>query len=114
MDAYKFQAELDIYNEAQAAAAKATQAYLNANPGVWYPCGFAWVKIRPARGRFVAMCKDRDIGRTDDYEGGFMIYNPSENATQWMDAKEVGCNAFIDVLKKYYPTMRAYAKTRID
>ena len=114
MDTYKYQAELDIYTEAQVAAAKAARDLITANPGTWYPCGFAWVKIKPARGRFVAMCKDRDIGRTDDYEGGFMIYNPSENSTQWMDAKEAGCRAFVDVLKKHYPEMRAYTKTRID
>jgi hypothetical protein len=114
MQPYRYQAELDVFNEAQEAAAQATQAYLDANPGVWYPCGFAWVKIRPARGRFVDMCKDRDLGRTDDFEGGFVIYNPSGNHTQWMDAKEVGARAFVEVLKKHYPTLKASVQTRMD
>lgn len=114
MHTYKYQAELDIYNEAQAAAARAAQAHLDANPNVWYPCGFAWVKIRPARGRFVEMCKDKGLGRTDDFYGGFVIYNPSGNHTQWMDAKEAGCRAFVEVLKKHYPAMRAHTQTRMD
>ena len=114
MNEYKFQAELDIFREAQEAAALAAQQMINANPGVWYPCGFAWVKIKPARGRFVEMCKDRDLGRVDTYEGGFMIYNPSENSTQWMDAKEAGARAFVEVLKKHYPTMKVYAQSRMD
>jgi len=109
-----YAAELGAYHEAQAAAAKATQDHINANPDVWYPCGFAWVKIRPARGPFVAACKENDLGRTDDFEGGFVIYNPSGNHTQWMDAKEVGARAFVEVLKKHYPTMKVSVQTRID
>ena len=114
MKPYKFQRELEIYQEAQQAAAAATSLFLAANPGQWYPCGFAWVKIRPARGRFVEMCKDQNFGRTDDFEGGFVIYNPSQNSTQWMDAKEVGARAFVEVLKRHYPELKVSAQTRID
>ena len=114
MKPYKFQRELEIFREAEAAAEKAAQAHIDANPGVWYPCGFAWVKIRPARGRFVEMCKDQDAGRTDDFEGGFVIYNPSGNPTQWMDAKEAGARAFVEVLKRHYPEMKVSVQTRID
>ena len=112
--AYAYQKELDIYCEAQLAAQAATATYLATYPDRWYPCGFAWVKIRPAQGRFVAMCKDKDLGRTDSYEGGFMIYNPSGNHTQCMDAKEAGCRAFVEVMKRHYPEMRIFTKTRID
>ncbi len=114
MNAYKYQKELDVFTEAEQAAELAAQAHLDANPGVWYPCGFAWVKIRPARGRFVEMCKQQDIGRTDDYEGGFVIYNPSHNSTQWMDAKAEGARAFVEVLKKHFPEMKASVQTRMD
>jgi hypothetical protein len=114
MTPYKYQAELDVFREAERAAIQAAQDHINANLGVWYPCGFAWVRIRPARGRFVEMCKDRDFGRTDDFEGGFVIYNPSNNPTQWMDAKEAGARAFAEVLKKHYPTMKVRVETRID
>jgi hypothetical protein len=111
---YKYQQELDIYVEAQEAAATAAQQMIDENPGTWFPCGFSWVKVKPARGRFVSMCKDKDFGRTDDYDGGFQIYNPSGNSTQWMDAKMAGCRAFVAVMKKHYPEMRIYAVERID
>ncbi len=113
MQPYRYQKELDAYNEAQAAAAKATQEYLNAGND-WYPCGFSWVRIRPARGRFVDMCKDRNLGKTDDFEGGFVIYNPSGNHTQSMYAKKAGSEAFAAVMKKHFPTMKISAQTRID
>lgn len=114
MKPYKFQEELNIYAEAVGAASFAAKKMIDDNPGVWYPCGFSWVKIRPARGRFVEMCKDMDFGRTDDYEGGFQIYNPSGNSTQWMDAKMAGSRAFVEVMKKYYPEMKISAVERID
>jgi len=111
---YKYQCEFEIYEEAQKAAADATQKHIEKNSGTWYPCGFAWVKIKPSRGRFVQMCKDKKLGNTDDYQGGFLIYNPSGNSTQWMDAKEIGAYAFCEVLKKYYPDANIYVRTRID
>lgn len=114
MTPYKYQKELDAFREAQLAAELATRRHLQENPGQWYPCGFAWVRIRPARGRFVEMCKDQNVGRTDDFEGGFVIYNPSENPTQWMDAKEVGARAFKEALLKHFPTMKISVQTRID
>lgn len=114
MTSYKYQHELDAFRDAEAAAATATEAYLNAHPNQWYPCGFAWVRIRPARGRFVEMCKDKNFGRVDSYEGGFVIYNPSHNHTQCMDAKAEGAKAFCEVIKKYFPNMKINVQTRID
>lgn len=95
-------------------AALATQAYLDAHPNQWYPCGFAWVKIKPARGPLVKALKDRGIGRLDEGYGGLMVYNPSGNHTQCMDAKEAGARAFADFLKPLYPTHKIYVQTRID
>lgn len=110
----KYAAEFKIIQEAQYAAKAAAQAMIDANPTQWYPCGFSWVKIKPARGKLVAALKHIGMGETDDYEGGFRVYNPSGNHTQWMDAKMAGSRAYVDVLKKYYPSMRAYAVERMD
>lgn len=101
-----------IYEEAQAAAAKAADAMLSANPGVWYPCGFSSVRVRPARGKFVSVMKDQGIGRSDDYLGGYVFPNPSQNLTQWMDAKVEGSKAFAAVLNKY--GINAVAESRMD
>lgn len=93
------------------AAVKATAEYIRAN-GEHYPCGFAWVNIKPARGPLIKYLKEIKFGRTDDYYGGYTIWNPSENATQCMDAKEAGARAFAEVLKKY--GVKCFARTRLD
>jgi hypothetical protein len=82
------------------AASLATAKTIKDNPDVWYPCGFAWVKIRPARGAFVNYLKEKQIGRLSDM-GGWDIWNPSNNATQWMTAKEEGARAFAKVLREH-------------
>jgi hypothetical protein len=112
MEKYKYQAEYDLYLKAQEAAQVACQKMLKQNPEQWFPCGFAWVKIRPARGSFVAMLKDKGIGRTDSYEGGYAIWNPSANSTQWMDALVAGARAFAEVLQQ--AGIKCSAQSRID
>lgn len=94
-------------------AAEATQAYLDAHPDQWYPCGFAWVNIRPARGALAKVLKDRKLASPGVY-GGLMVYNPSKNNTQCMDAKEAGARAFVDFMKPLYPTYKISVGTRID
>lgn len=101
-----------ILNEAFAAAARATQEYLDSHPGEWYPCGFSWVNIKPARGALVQLLKDRGEGYTDTYYHGYTVHNPSQNSTQCMFAKEAGSRAFADVLKPH--NIRASVCTRID
>lgn len=103
--------EREVILKAVAAAQLAAQRHIDANPGVWYPCGFAWVKIRPARGRWVNALKELRIG-DNAYDGGYMIYDPSNNVTQWMDAKEEGARAFANVLKEH--GVNATVETRID
>jgi hypothetical protein len=108
-----FDIENPIIEEALLACRQAIDAHIAANPGIWYPCGFAWVRIKPARGRFVEALKERNLGQVDDYEGGLLV-SPASGSTQWMDAKEIGCKAFVAVVKKHYPEMRIYVSTRID
>lgn len=94
-----YSVELALYKAACEAASKACAKKIADNPGVWYPCGFAWVTIKPARGRFIDMLKSLpgETGRVSD-AGGWMIWNPSGHPTQWMDAKIAGAHAFAEVL----------------
>jgi hypothetical protein len=94
-------------------AAEATQAYLDAHPDHWYPCGFAWVNIKPARGPLAKVLKERQLSSPGVY-GGLQVYNPSGNHTQCMDAKEAGARAFVDFLKPLYPAYKISVGTRID
>lgn len=89
----------------------ATEKKLDENPGQWYPCGFAWVRIRPARGALVEFFKEHDVGYTSE-EGGYVVYNPSGNTTQWMDAKMAGARDFAEHLRA--AGISAVAESRID
>ena len=113
MKQHKLQAEFDAITAAQTAAASTAKAMIDAFPTQWYPCGFAWVRIKPARGRLVEALKEKDIGHTSE-EGGYVVHNPSQNSTQWMDAKEAGARAFINELALFLITQPAsYTKYKI-
>jgi hypothetical protein len=100
-----------ILREATEAAVAATNRHLSDHPGQWYPCGFAWVTIKPARGKFISFLKDRKVGRKSE-SSGWTIWNPSQHMTQWLDAKLVGAEAFADVLRKH--GINAQADSRWD
>ena len=106
--------ELDVIHEALSAAKIATDDMVNNNPNQWYPCGFAMIRLRPARGRFVDAMKHLSLGRSDDYEGGYIFANPGKNNTQWMDAKIEGAKAFVHVVKKHFPDINIRVESRID
>lgn len=99
----------EIVNEAFAAAKHATENCIAANPDVWYPCGFAWVIIRPARGPLVTFLKKAKIGDKGVYSG-WQIWNPSGHNTQWMDAKYYGAQAFAEVLKRHGYNCTPYSR----
>ena len=108
----KYKSEKIIFEEAQRAAVAATAKWLSEHPGEWFPCGFASVKIKPARGKFVSFLKEEKIGHVDTDYGGYIIYNPSRNPTQSMYAKQAGAQAFADVLRRI--GIKAYAQAQID
>ena len=73
-------------------------------------CGFAWVKIRPARGKFVKWLKDNKIGRANSFEGGYDIWISEYN--QSMQKKEVYADGFARVLIE--KGIKAYSQSRMD
>ena len=73
-------------------------------------CGFAWVKIRPARGKFVQWLKEQNIGSKDNYEGGYTIW--CHEFGQSLTRKEAFVQAFAKVLREY--GIDAYGQSRID
>ena len=70
----------EIIAEGFAAAQKASELMIKENPGQWYPCGFSWVSIKPARGPLVKTLKEMGLGFTSEF-GGFTVYNPMINPT---------------------------------
>ena len=73
-------------------------------------CGFAWVKIFPARGAFVTYLKKAGIGSTNSYEGGYDIWVSGYG--QSVTRKEAYAQAFAAVLKSY--GINAYGQSRLD
>ena len=105
----------DIVTEAKQAAKNAAHAYVEdwkaKTGGNQYGepmyCGFANVKIRPAKGKFVNFLKRQGIGDIA-YKGGWRIsyYDIMPKSHPWrctqsMDIKEVGCDAFANTLESF-------------
>ena len=120
-DLLKFNAEgvepYEMWKNAKKACLDTVNEY-TAKHGEPMYCGFANVKITPARGRLVKFLKEMEIG-SNGYQGGWRIsyYDmmPKEHRyshTQSMDIKEEGCNAFADALEKY--GIDAYMESRAD
>lgn len=119
-DLLKFNAEgVDpgiIWTEACVAAKTAVEEYV-AKYGEPMYCGFASVKINPARGKFVTFLKKCGIG-DKGYNGGWSVsyYDIMDDHkysfTQSLDLKEEGCDAFAKVLHKY--GIDAYSIGRAD
>jgi len=105
-----------IWTEACVAAKLAVEDFVSRHGEPLY-CGFANVKIRPARGKFVTFLKRVGIG-SSAYKGGWSVSYYAIMAdhkwchTQSMDIKEHGCEAFAEVLRKY--GMDAYMESRAD
>ena len=73
-------------------------------------CGFAWVNIKPARGKFVKFLKDNNIGRKDCYYGGYTVW--VSGFGQSLDRKSAYARAFAGVLNEN--GLKAYSMSRMD
>ena len=73
-------------------------------------CGFAWINIKPARGKFVTWLKKAGIGRTDSYYGGYTVWVGEFG--QSVTRKENYARAFAKVLGDNGIT--AYNMSRLD
>ena len=105
-----------IWQEAVLACRQAVKEFTDKHGEPMY-CGFASVKIRPARGKFISFLKAEGIG-DNAWNGGWgisyysMMQGQPYSHTQSMDIKEHGCQAFAEVLEKY--GMKAHMESRAD
>ena len=117
----KFNAEgvhpANQYLDARKQAVKAVDEYMEGKEEPMY-CGFASVRIRPARGKFVSFLKKAGVG-DNGWNGGYRIsyyeVMPPDHKyrhTQSMDIKEVACEAFANALTKY--GLKAGYESRAD
>ena len=101
----------EVHTKGLEAAAKATQAYLD-KYGDMDCCGYAWVsvcdiKLSTKLGKAMKQC-----GFDKAYGGGIQLWNPSQNHTQSLGAKEAGAAAYCDILCEH--GFAAYASSRMD
>lgn len=92
-------------------AAEAASAEYKKEHGEGWPCGFAWVVIKPATCSLVRALKElnrQDVERGSahreryghkHYSGGWAVWNPGNDATQDMNVKYAGARAFADSLR---------------
>lgn len=104
-----------IFNEACNAAQVASDAS-ELKQDSWFPCGFASIKIHPARGKMVSFLKSRNIGSTSCY-GGYRLssYDFSSQSNRWaqsMNVKSDATAAAVKVLREH--GINANLETRMD
>ena len=100
-------------NEAAQQARTAAKAFQAAH-GEHDACGFAWVNVYGVRsnsrlGRWL-----QAAGFSKSYDGGLQLWNPSGAATQSINIKEAGAEAYARVLKSKLGLDRVYAGSRLD
>ena len=102
---------LQILHDAATAAAKnATIQHLTKH-GEDYYCGFAWVQVREKASTKLGRAL-KSIGCTKTYGGGLQLWNPSGTMSQSMTLKEVGAQAYANVLQDF--GIHAYIQSRAD
>ena len=99
-----------IKSEMQKAGLEATQAYLDKYYGGKdnYPCGFAWIVVRPNfAGTSTLGKQERKILQELGFEKSYAkpkeyhLWNPGKHNCQNVDAKYAGAAAACKVLEKY-------------
>ncbi len=98
--------------EAQAEAAKATNAFL-AQHGDRDACGFAWVTVHKVRSNSKLGKVLAQYGFRKAYGGGLQLWNPSRSGSQSISALEAGADACARVLREKLG-VEAYAGSRLD
>lgn len=99
-----------LHDIATAAAKDATIQHLSKH-GEDYYCGFAWVQVREKASTKLGRAL-KSIGFAKAYGGGLQLWNPSDTMSQSMHLKEIGAQAYADVLSDF--GINAYVVSRPD
>jgi hypothetical protein len=119
----------DIWSEAVTAATNAAKACNPTPIGVYQAdlagnrlsateivnegdCGFAWVRIKPARGPFIKYLKENNLGSLSLY-GGWQVSMSMFTSSQSVERKVAAAKAFVETLKKN-GIERAWYESRLD
>ena len=75
-------------------------------------CGFAWVDVYVTRTNSKEAKLLESVGFKKSWSRGLTMWDPAEHRGQSMDCKEVGAQAYAEVLRKY--GVKAYMGSRAD
>ena len=112
---------IDIHTEATQAAKNAVAKFLDdwnsKTGGNQYGepmyCGFAWVDVAVTRSNSKEAKALESVGFRKSYRPQTMqLWDPAQHRGQSMDCKEVGAQAYAQVLQKY--GIQAYMGSRAD
>lgn len=99
----------EIWNEAHQEASKKAYKEYGMSDMIW-PCGFAWVNIKPANSAFAKWIIETKKGSKDSYYKGVTIWISIFN--QSMNHKEAYAQEMASIFKSYGIDATAYS--RID
>ena len=99
-------------NEAAIQARTAAKAYYDTH-GDHDACGFAWVNVWGVRSNSRLGKTLQSYGFRKDYSGSLQLWNPSGSATQSINIKEAGAEAYARVITQRLG-IKAYAGSRLD
>lgn len=97
-----------IWQKAEEAGKKAANA-LNKDI-MSYPCGFAWVRVKPANSTFAKWLVSNNYAMKDSYQGGVLIWVYDYN--QSADHKEAHACAMANVFEEF--GIKCSAGSRLD
>jgi|TARA_B100000941_G_scaffold284477_1_gene255286 hypothetical protein len=75
-------------------------------------CGFAWVELPDMKLSTKLGKAFQSVGFKKSWSRGLTMWDPAEHRGQSMDCKEVGAQAYAEVLRKY--GVKAYMGSRAD
>jgi hypothetical protein len=99
----------NLYREARQKAAGHTLA-TNGKDTMVYPCGFAWVNIKPGYSAFAKWLVKNEYARKDSYYGGVTIWVGEFD--QSMYHKETFAERLAEIFREN--GIKAYANSRMD
>ena len=99
-------------NEAAIQARTAAKAFYDTH-GDHDACGFAWVNVWGVRSNSRLGKTLQSYGFRKDYSGSLQLWNPSGSATQSINIKEAGAEAYARVITQRLG-IKAYAGSRLD
>jgi hypothetical protein len=101
-------------SQAVTEATRRTQDYIAKN-GDRSLCGFTWVDVYGVRANSkLGKALIANGFRKDSYNKSLKFWSPDKTMTQSVDAKEVGAQAFVAVMRNTFPDIQVYAGSRLD